>query len=190
MKRVLIVDDAKSIRSLLATCLDISGFSVDMAESGKAALEKITTEPFDLIFLDIKLPMISGTEVLRRIREKGINVPVVIITAFGNIKNAIDCTKLGAVAYIQKPFTANRIHSVLDELHIKSDESKDQTYLNEVNILFEKEKFEDVEKILKNVLSNNPLDAEVYHLLAEVNKKLKNKDAAEKYLKIYHTLNE
>ena len=82
MKCILIVDDAKSIQLLLAKCMELNGFSVKTAGDGKTALEMLIREPFALAFLDIKLPIISGTEVLRRMREKGINVPVIIITAF------------------------------------------------------------------------------------------------------------
>ena len=187
MKNVLIVDDAKSIRTLLATCLELNGFTVKMAEDGKMALDILLKESFDLIFLDIKLPIISGTEVLRRIREKGLQIPVVIITAFGNIKNAIDCTKMGAVAYVQKPFTANRINSVLDELNLNSNNS-DQSYIGEIKNLLEKDQFEEVRKILKNVLSVNPLDAEIYHMLAETSMKLNKPDEAAKYQKLYDAI--
>jgi Response regulator containing CheY-like receiver, AAA-type ATPase, and DNA-binding domains len=187
MINVLVVDDAKSIRTLLAKCLELDGFSVEMAEDGKIALDMLLKAKFDLVFLDIKLPVISGTEVLRRMREKGIQIPVVIITAFGNIKNAIDCTRLGAVAYVQKPFTANRINAVLEELDIKSKDVR-QSYMGEVKDLLEKEKFEDVQKILKNVLSGNPLDAEVYHMLAETSLKLGQPEDASQYHKLYEAI--
>ena len=188
MKNILIVDDAKSIRMLLAKCLELNGFSVAMAEDGKTALEMLLQGQFDLAFLDIKLPVVSGTEVLRRIRERGLQIPVVIITAFGNVKNAVECTRLGAVAYIQKPFTVNRINAVLDELKITSDDTTGQQYLREVQGLMKKDKFEDVLRMLKNVLPDNPLDAEVYHMLAETSRKLHRPEDAAKYQKIYEAL--
>ena len=116
MKKVLVVDDTKNIRTLLGIYLKLNGFEVLMATNGHEALSIIDTEPVDLIFLDIKMPEISGTEVLKRIRAKGITAPVVIMTAFATVKNAVDCTKLGAITYLQKPFTTDKIKTIIDEM--------------------------------------------------------------------------
>lgn len=116
MKKVLVVDDTKNIRMILTKCLELDGYEVMTAGDGKEALEMFMSNTFDLAFLDIKLPEIRGTEVLRRIREQGIKTPVIIITAYATVKNAVDCTNLGAVAYVQKPFSAEKIRSVLKEL--------------------------------------------------------------------------
>ena len=105
MKKVLIVDDTKNIRMLLSKCLELEGFEVDTAADGLEAVRMLSKNDYDLAFLDIKLPEISGTEVLKRIRGIGVDVPVIIITAYATVKNAVDCTKLGSVAYLQKPFT-------------------------------------------------------------------------------------
>src|SRR4051794_15765703 len=99
MKKILVVDDTKNIRTLLTTCLEVEGYQVLTAIDGRQALEMIRQDSYDLIFLDIKLPEFSGTEVLRRIQESKIHTPVIIMTAFGTVKNAVDCTKLGAIAY-------------------------------------------------------------------------------------------
>lgn len=187
MKKVLVVDDAVSIRNLLAKCLELNGFLVETAEDGKVALEMIMKRQYDLIFLDIRLPIISGTEVLKRMREKGIQIPAIIITAFGNIKNAIDCTRLGAAAYIQKPFTVNRIVALLDELKITSG-PEEKKYMEEVNELIEKEQFEKVQTVLKNYLSTAPLDAEIYRILAETSLKLKRPEEAAQYQKLYEAI--
>ena len=116
MKKVLVVDDTKNIRTLLGIYLKLNDFEVLMATNGHEALSIIDTEPVDLIFLDIKMPEISGTEVLKRIRAKGITTPVVIMTAFATVKNAVDCTKLGALTYLQKPFTTDKIKTIIDEM--------------------------------------------------------------------------
>lgn len=115
-KKALIVDDTKNIRVLLTTCLELEGFDVLSAANGKDALEIFDRETIDLAFIDIKMPGISGTEVLRTIREKKIGTPVIIMTAFATIKNAVECTRMGAVEYLQKPFTATKIKHLLEEL--------------------------------------------------------------------------
>jgi two-component system, OmpR family, response regulator len=116
MKKVLVVDDTKNIRMILTKCLELEGYEVMTASDGKQALETFLTHNFDLAFLDIKLPEIRGTEVLKRIREQGIKTPVIIITAYATVKNAVECTNMGAVAYVQKPFSADKIRSVLKEM--------------------------------------------------------------------------
>ena len=113
MKKVLVVDDTKNIRMILTKCLELEGYEVMTASDGKQALEMFKSYTFDLAFLDIKLPEIRGTEVLKRIREQGITTPVIIITAYATVKNAVDCTNLGAVAYVQKPFSADKIRTIL-----------------------------------------------------------------------------
>ena len=116
MKTALIVDDTKNIRILLSHCLKDSGFTVHCASNGSEALELISNVDFDIAFIDIKMPIMSGTALLEQIRKDGYKFNIVIMTAFATIKNAVTTTKLGAVAYLQKPFTGNTIHKVLDEI--------------------------------------------------------------------------
>ena len=116
MKTALIVDDTKNIRILLSHCLKDSGFTVHCASNGSEALELISNIDFDIAFIDIKMPIMSGTALLEQIRKDGYKFNIVIMTAFATIKNAVTTTKLGAIAYLQKPFTANTIHKILDEI--------------------------------------------------------------------------
>ena len=113
MIHVIVVDDTKNIRLLLTQCLEFEGYTVTTAGNGTEALEILSRQSFDLIFLDVRMPELSGTEVLRQMRKMGIHSPVVMITAFGTVKNAVECTQLGAVAYLQKPFTENKVNQVL-----------------------------------------------------------------------------
>ena len=116
MKTALIVDDTKNIRILLSHCLNDLGFKVHCASNGSEALELIPNIDFDIAFIDIKMPTMSGTALLEQIRKDGYKFNIVIMTAFATIKNAVTTTKLGAIAYLQKPFTANTIHKILDEI--------------------------------------------------------------------------
>ena len=116
MKTALIVDDTKNIRILLSHCLKDSGFEVHCASNGNEALELISNVNFDIAFIDIKMPVMSGTALLEQIRKDGYEFNIVIMTAFATIKNAVTTTKLGAIAYLQKPFTANTIHKILAEI--------------------------------------------------------------------------
>ncbi|WPC39806.1 response regulator [Clostridium sp. JS66] len=172
MKKALVVDDTKNIRTLLTTCLEINDYEVITAKSGHEAMELLNTEKFDLVFLDIKMPEISGTSVLKEMREMGIDIPVIIMTAFATVKNAVDCTRLGAVAYLQKPFTAEKVKSVLNEIFNNDDNMDDlESLLKHSKELIEAGKNEDAYNILKKALSINPSCSEVYYLIGIVREK-------------------
>ena len=184
--KVLVVDDTKNIRMLLTTCLELYGYKVVTAVDGLDALNIITIENPDLIFLDIKLPEISGTEVLRRIRSMGIITPVVIMTAFATVKNAIECTKLGAVAYLQKPFTADKVKTVINQLSSCFPISQNSP---ELNIKICKDLIEDgeIDKayiLLKKQLAIDPTCGEVYYLIALIYDKKRNKEDADRFYNI------
>jgi two-component system, OmpR family, response regulator len=186
MKKVLIVDDTKNIRNLLTTCLEIEGHQVVSAVNGGQALNLLKTEVFDLVFLDIKLPEISGTEVLRRIRESGDSVPVIIMTAFATVKNAVECTKLGAVAYLQKPFTAEKVRQVLQENaeRLEKETGIDRLGLETIKQLIKDGQLSEAHRRLKHVLSIDPTCGEIYLLLARVYEEQKNPEEAGRFRRI------
>lgn len=182
MKKALVVDDTKNIRTLLTTCLEINDYKVITAKSGHEAMELLSTEKFDLVFLDIKMPEISGTSVLKEMREMGIDIPVIIMTAFATVKNAVECTRLGAVAYLQKPFTAEKVKSVLNEIFSNDDNMDDlESLLKHSRELIEAQKNEDAYNILKKALSINPSCSKVYYLIGIVHEKNGNVKQAQKF---------
>lgn len=187
MKKVLVVDDIKGIQTLLSKCLTMEGFEASVCGDGKSALDRLMRERFDLVFLDIRLPFMSGTEVLRKFRQADSSTPVVIITAHANVRNAVDCTRLGAAIYLQKPFTVNRVLSVLDELGLRNS-SGENRLVQEAQELFEQRRYDDVEKFLKNMASGDMLNPEIYRLLAEVCRKQNKLNENEKYTRLYEAI--
>lgn len=187
MKRALVVDDTKNIRTMLTTCLEINNYKVITANNGFEALELFNKENFDLVFLDIKMPELSGTEVLRRIREEGIKTPVVIMTAFATVKNAIECTKLGVVSYLQKPFTIDRIKNVLGEVFSKIDD-EEGLYLERIKELISHEEYDNALELLKKALSIDPCYYEIYFLLGKVYERKKDINKAESFYTISELL--
>jgi DNA-binding NtrC family response regulator len=185
MVDVLVIDDTKNIRMLLTKCLEFEGYTVSTTSDGTAALDLISKKRFDLIFLDIRMPEISGTEVLKRIRELGLNTPVVIMTAFGTVKNAVDCTQLGAVAYLQKPFTENKIKQVLDEiLHFKPEKGNLENIITRAEELLKNNHYSVAERLLKNALSTYNMEPKVYFLLSKAYEGLFKNGEATKCLEI------
>lgn len=181
MKKVLVVDDTKNIRILLTTYLKLNGYEVSTASNGIEALNILKETTFDLVFLDIKLPEISGTEVLRRLRSMEINIPVVIMTAFATVKNAVECTKLGAVAYLQKPFTTDKVKALLAELDQSSEKENIEDYLAAGRKLLEAGKLHEAYVSFKTALSIDPERSECYELMGKVHELKGDKEHAHKF---------
>jgi len=189
MQKILIIDDTKNIRFMLTKCLELEGYHVTTASDGREAIELFKNEKFDLAFLDIKLPEIRGTEVLRRIRDMGIITPVIIITAYGTVKNAIDCTNMEAIAYLQKPFTAEKIKSVLKELNFKF--SLDNSLSNidknilQIEALMNQSLFQDALLQLKKAVSLDPANPKIQLLFSKAYKAIGNDEYADKFYQSY-----
>jgi DNA-binding NtrC family response regulator len=103
--RILVVDDEESITYLVKTELeDLPEFEVDTALSGSDAINLIQSKVYDVVLLDIKMPRISGVEVLKHIKEHSPSTQVIVLTNVVDIKTAIETTKLGAYDYVSKPY--------------------------------------------------------------------------------------
>ena len=106
---VLIVDDEKAIRVGLSRVLTSEGFSTELSDSGYSALEKLQTHDFQLVITDLKMPGMSGMEVLKAITILQPNVPVILITGYSTVENAVEVMKKGAFDYLAKPFTPDQL---------------------------------------------------------------------------------
>src|SRR4051794_10793960 len=104
IKNILVADDEESMRWVLSKALKKKGFNVELAHDGDEALRLIKQHSYDLALLDIKMPGISGLELLDRIREERSDLFVVIMTAEASMKNAVEAMKRGAYDYFTKPF--------------------------------------------------------------------------------------
>src|SRR2546425_6101713 len=104
MTKVLVVDDERKMRRLLQILLERLGIDSVAAESGEEALDRFQAEKIDLVLTDLKMPGLTGLELLARLRELDADVPVILLTAFGTVQTAVEAMKLGAFDYILKPF--------------------------------------------------------------------------------------
>ncbi len=107
--RILFIDDDKAGREVALFNLRKAGYEVAAASDGQEGLDAFAARPFDLVVTDVKMPGISGIEVLRRIRERAPDVPVLVITAFGNVETAVTAMKEGAYDFIGKPFHRDQL---------------------------------------------------------------------------------
>ena len=107
--KILVVEDERAIRNSLKEILGDEGYDVDIAEDGATAVGMAEKERYDVIFCDIKMPNMEGTEVLEKLRADGVDAAIVMISGHGDIDTAVECIKKGAFDFIQKPLDLNRI---------------------------------------------------------------------------------
>jgi two-component system nitrogen regulation response regulator NtrX len=111
--KVLIVDDERAIRRALKEILEYENCQVLEAENGKEGLEMIRSNSLDVIFCDIKMPLLDGMELLDQIQNEGNEVPIVMISGHGSLETAVQAIKKGAFDFIEKPLDLNRILVIL-----------------------------------------------------------------------------
>ena len=109
MNTILIVDDERSILELLSVILKKEGYAVLVNPGTPSIFEDIEQKEFDLVISDIKMPQVDGMEVLRRVKAEKPTVPVIMITAYASVKQAVEALRLGAMDYIMKPFDIEEI---------------------------------------------------------------------------------
>ncbi len=110
-ERILIVDDEAAIRESLEEALRTDGYEVSGAETGEAALAMLHNESFDLVVTDLKMPGVSGLELLQALRNQGRETPIIMMTAYGDVDTAVESMRLGAYDFIQKPFKLGTMRS-------------------------------------------------------------------------------
>lgn len=109
MAKILVVDDEKSIRDALRDILEYEGYQVDEAKDGQEGLEMVLGTMYDVALCDIKMPKMDGLDVLLKAKEEGVITQFVMVSAFGNVENAVEATKRGAFDFITKPPDLNRL---------------------------------------------------------------------------------
>jgi len=111
---ILVVDDESSVTDLLSEDLAEEGYICTTATTGEEALERLSVDNFDVMLLDLRLPGISGMDVLRKAKSKCPETVVIVITAIGDIHTAVETMKNGAIDYITKPFKLERVNSSIE----------------------------------------------------------------------------
>jgi two-component system nitrogen regulation response regulator GlnG len=160
IQRILVADDEESMRWVLSKALKKKGFAVDLAVDGDEALKLIRAHSYDLAILDIKMPGLTGLELLDRIREIKSDLLVVIMTAEASMKNAVEAMKRGAYDYITKPFDLDVIDAIVE----KVNRAREMT--SQVSSL--KEELKERYQPDKTIIGNSPAMREVYKTIGKV----------------------
>jgi two-component system, OmpR family, copper resistance phosphate regulon response regulator CusR len=126
MTRILIAEDERKISEFLERGLSAEGFTTEVAETGETALELARSDRFDLVILDLGLPVLDGFDVLRELRKVNDRVPVVILTARENIRDTVAGLEGGADDYITKPFRFQELLARL-RLRLRGERSSEPT---------------------------------------------------------------
>jgi len=125
VKPVLIVDDDPQIRLALKEAIQRLGYNTALCDSGAEALEKLRQASYSLVVTDMKMPWMDGITLLREIRSRIGNLPVLIITGFGTIENAVETMKEGATDYLLKPFSFDTLKKTFDSIMMRIDNQKE-----------------------------------------------------------------
>jgi DNA-binding NtrC family response regulator len=156
MYSVLIVEDHDRLREQLGQFYEQEGFRVSTASSGEEGMKRLGEDKFAIVVSDVKMPGIDGFQLARHVRERYADTDVILITAFGNIKQAVEAMKLGASDYITKPFQPEAIRLVSEKLVER------RRLLEEVRELRQKVQNE---QGLENILSKSPKMSKVFDLI-------------------------
>jgi DNA-binding response OmpR family regulator len=151
-RSVLIVDDEKNILLTLSQSLEVLQLETDTAANGEEALAKLKEKDFGLILLDLRMPGMDGMEVLRQVREIRPDIRIIMISAYGTIELAVEAMILGAVDFIQKPFSPEEIRALVSRVldREKLDEQKVADYGSSI-------------ELAKKSIANRHFDAAIEH---------------------------
>ncbi len=158
---ILIVDDDPSLRNMLSIVLKKEGYLISTAENGKAALKFLKKNDVELIISDIKMPDLSGIELLKMVKTIESEVPFILITAYSSTNEAIEAMKLGADDYITKPFN-------LDELKIILHKSLQKKNLEKENLELKMELSK--QSTFEKIVGNTPQMVKIFDLINTISK--------------------
>jgi two-component system, NtrC family, nitrogen regulation response regulator NtrX len=163
MNSILIIDDEKGICESIKMILDYEGYQTDYSMLPSEGLNKIDSQNFSAVLLDIQMPEMNGFEVLKKVREKYTNLSVIIITAHGSLENAIKATKLGAFDFVEKPIDRDKllisVRNAVDQNKLLLDnEDMKRTIFGEGKILGRSRAIQDILQLIEKVA---PLDTRI-----------------------------
>lgn len=115
IEKILVIDDEELVRNFIHETLRRNGYEVSVAKNGKEGISLVKEKSYDLVFTDMKMPDLTGIDVLKKIKEISPSTIVVVITAYGSIENAVEAMRLGAFNYLIKPFSPDTIEAVVDK---------------------------------------------------------------------------
>lgn len=159
---LLIIDDEKNIREGLAANFELEGYNVKLAENGKQGLDLISKGDIDLVITDLRMPGITGEEVLRKVSSESPGIPVIVLTGHGSIDSAVDAMRNGAYDFLTKPLNLDRLTLIVKralstrELSLQHNQLKSEIENKNVleNIIGKSSEMQKVFELVKKVASS------------------------------------
>jgi len=159
MKKLLIVDDEINMQKVLGILFHREGYIVKTVSNGREAVKYIESgESFDLIISDLKMPVMDGIDLLKYLKQTGVSVPLILITAYGSISEAVDAMKLGAEDFITKPFNKDDLKSIVKRiLNGKIDETliETDTYRDDQGVIYVSEDMRKIMELVRKIAPSN-----------------------------------
>jgi len=154
-KNILIVDDDQAMRLALSESLQSCGYAIEAVENGRDAVTVFTKKKFDLVVSDMRMPGMTGMEVLKSVKKMSSGVPVILITAYGTVHTAVEAMKEGAAEFIMKPFSLDDLEAVVRNVLKKTEstiaEEEQETLPASSGIVTQDPKFMAILDMLRNV---------------------------------------
>jgi DNA-binding NtrC family response regulator len=160
-KTILLADDDVNLRRVLEFQLTEAGYKVSTAQDGAEALDVFTNNDFDCVITDLRMPKLSGLELLEKIKAINAEIPVIVITAFGEVETAVTAMKAGAFDYINKPFNRDEILLTLERALNFSETKSENRQLRELV---------DKEFRLDNIIGDSPAMRAVLNVVGRVSR--------------------
>ncbi|MBE9119020.1 response regulator [Lusitaniella coriacea LEGE 07157] len=172
-EKILVVDDQKNIRLTIAQALDPLGYEVRTAVNGEEALRYLEAENYDLILTDLQMPGIGGLELLERAVKLYPDIQFLVISAHGTVDNAVEAMKLGAVDFIQKPFTPRELRDAIARVLSRrnSETEQESNYESTLDIAkhnASKREFQRAIESVKQAVALDPSRPEAFNFLGEL----------------------
>ncbi|MCX7071226.1 MAG: sigma-54 dependent transcriptional regulator [Gammaproteobacteria bacterium] len=130
-RRVLIVDDEPNMRRVLEIMLGRRGYRTDAAADGEEAWERLRDGGYDLVCSDLRMPRLDGIELLRRMRDQGLDLPLILMTAHGSLDSAVEALRLGACDYLLRPFDVEALELAIDRVFATRGLLRQNAYLRD-----------------------------------------------------------
>jgi len=187
--KILVVDDDKNIRRTVSMTLESLDYFVHTAFDGKDAMVQLTGDKYDMIITDLKMPGMNGMELLEQAIAKYPEIKIVLISAHGTVDNAVDAMKLGAVDFLQKPFTPkelrNLVHNVLATEQIKGESiSEYKASLKAALNSARKRDFDSAIAQTKQAIGTDPSNPQAFDFLGQLQETIGDFDSAIKNYRV------
>lgn len=186
--RILIVDDERNVRLMYRSALETIGYDVYEADSAEKATEEFAERRFDLAIVDLRLPGRSGLDLLHEMAEQKSSTPAVMITAHGDVPNAVEAMKLGAIDFLQKPVLPEQLRQIVKEILLRHTAAKQHEekrdylfYIRSAKRAVNLRDFASARKNISEALRLNDRSAEGFNLAGVLAEMREDYDKAKRY---------